>query len=85
MHKIVKNTSSAPDNGQTPESEVHGGVVGVSVLKIRKCVEGGGRYPRHDGVSLPLRQVFEEVERAEASMPVGRSLVRVLGELFRNK
>lgn len=58
-HETAKNMSSALKSVQRPESDVHGGDVGASVLSKRKCGKGSGGYPVRDGLCLLLRKVSE--------------------------
>lgn len=44
MYETGHNMSRALEYVRREESQMHGGVVSASLLKDRKCVEGGGVY-----------------------------------------
>lgn len=68
IHEFRENTSIALDIVQRPGSDIHEGVVRASVLRSRKCVEGGDRYVVRDRERLFLEQVSQKVERAETAV-----------------
>lgn len=81
-HDTVETMRIALSSVQRPRSKVHGGVIGASLLRRRKCVEDGGGYFVHDGMCLFSGQSWEGVQRAKAAVPAEPLLGRVLGELF---
>lgn len=83
MHESVENINSTLYNVQRPGSKFYGGIVGASSSTKRKCVENGGKYVMRDGSCLSLHEVLDTVERVRAAVPLGPSLARMLGELFR--
>lgn len=60
--------SAVLESLEREESQVHGGAVGVSLLKKRMRVEGGGGYLVRDGVRVALEQLAEVADRAEAEL-----------------
>lgn len=82
MHETVETGRSALGSVQTPESKVHGGAHGASVLKKRKCIEGSGECLVRLGLYRPFGQLSEEAKRAGAAVSDESSLARVLGGLL---
>lgn len=82
IHGALENIRSALDSVDRPGREVHGGTVGPSVWKKRKCAEGGEGYLVRDGACMFLGEVSQGAQGARAAVLVELLPGRVPDELF---
>lgn len=65
--------------------QVHGGAVGVFLLKKRRCLEDGGGFLLQKGVCMSLKPLVNAVERSERVLTLEGLLGGVPAGLRREK